>query len=228
MRPRRCSVLGLVIAAFAIAAAGALAHADEPAAACPKRTPHDASQAEPLFELLRLDRLERLRADFAEEKHIALLAKPLRQSGQMFFDRTRGVARLTRTPAAERVVLSTTTLRIEKAGKVEEVPLDRSKTLRGFALIVPALLRGDRATLEATFDLDLAGAAKDAWSLTLWPKDPALCGLLRQVVVAGQGPEVRSLRVEEASGDTTETRLSGTARNEAVPPAEIAQAFGAR
>jgi Outer membrane lipoprotein carrier protein LolA-like len=211
-----------------LAAIAHVAHGDEPPAACAKPSPHATGAVEPLFELLRLDRLERLRADFSEEKHIALLARPLRGAGQLYFDRNRGIARVTRSPAPERVVVSTTTLRIEKAGRVEEVPLDRSKSLRGFAVIFPALLRGDRAALEATFDLDVEGDAKGAWSLTLLPKDPALCGLIRRVVVSGQGPEVRALRVEETSGDTTETRLSATVRNEAVPPAEIAEAFGAK
>lgn len=219
-----CRSLVVLLIALAPVAVG---HGDEAPAACPKRTPHQAGTAVPLLELLRLDQLQRLRAEFSEEKHIALLARPLRQAGTLYFERTRGIARLTRSPGPERIVLSTTTLRIEKAGKVEEVPLDRSKTLRGFAVIFPALLRGDRAALEATFDLELEGSAKEAWSLTLWPKDPALCGLIRQVVVSGQGPEVRALRVEEVSGDVTDTRLSSMARNEAVPPAEIAKAFGA-
>jgi Outer membrane lipoprotein carrier protein LolA-like len=223
MRPWRLSAIALLVSL----GTGSVGYGDQAPSGCPKRTPHPAGAVEPLFEMLRLDGLERLRADFSEEKHIALLARPLRSTGTLYFERTRGMARLTRTPAPERVVLSTTTLRIEKADKVEEVPLDKSKTLRGFALIFPALLRGDRASLEATFDLELDGVAKGDWSMTLLPKDPALCGLLRRVVVTGKGAGVKALRVEEASGDTTETRLSRIARNEAVPPAEIAQAFGA-
>jgi len=203
------------------------AHGDGSPSPCVKPSPHDAAAVEPLFELLRLDRVDRLRADFAEEKRIALVARPLHAAGQLYFDRKRGIARVTRSPATERVVVSTSTLRIEKAGKVEEVPLDRSKSLRGFALIFPALLRGDRAALEAIFDLDVAGAPKNAWSLTLLPKEAGLCGLIRKVVVFGQGPEVRKLRVEETNGDTTETSLSAIARNAAVQPAEIAEAFGA-
>jgi hypothetical protein len=221
MSPRRWSLVALPF----VLALGA-ARADEPAG-CPKRPAHDAGAVAPLFELLRIDRLDRLRADFTEEKHIALLAKPLRSTGQLFFERARGMARVTRSPAPERVTLTATTLHIEKGGKVEEVPLERSKSLRGFAVILPALLRGDRAGLEATFDLELEGSARESWKLSLYPKDAGLCGLLRRVVVSGQGPEVRALQVEETSGDVTDTRLSGTARNEAVPPAEIAKAFGA-
>ncbi|SRR6266568_2857798 len=222
MRPWPWAVLALLIGLVP----DGVGHADEPPAVCPKPTPHHTGAVEPLFAMLRIDRLERLRAEFSEAKRITLLARPLRSTGTLYFERTRGIARLTRSPGPERIVLSTTTLRIEKAGKVEEVPLDKSKALRGFAQVFPALLRADRAALEATFDLELDGAPHDAWSLALFPKDPGLCGLLRRVVVSGQGPEVRALQVEEASGDTTDTRLSAITRNGAVPPTEIAKAFG--
>jgi hypothetical protein len=198
----------------------------EPAGACPPHAPPRAGAVDPLFDLLRLDGLTRLRAQFAEEKHIALLARPLRSTGTLYFDRERGIARVATAPRAERVVLTATALRIEKGNHIEEIPLDKSRALRAFALVFPALLRGDRQSLEATFDLDLSGAPRAAWSLALVPRDPALCGLIQRVVVSGRGADVAELQVVEASGDTTDTALSGIARNEAVPAAEIASGFG--
>jgi hypothetical protein len=200
--------------------------AAEPAAACPPHAPPRAGAVGPLFELLRLDGLTRMRAEFSEEKHIALLARPLRSTGTLYFDRARGIARVAATPRAERVVLSQAALRIERGDRVEEIPLDKSRALRAFALVFPALLRGERQTLEATFDLELSGSARAAWSLALVPRDPALCGLIQRVVVSGHGADVAALQVVEASGDTTDTALAGIARNEAVPAAEIAKAFG--
>jgi hypothetical protein len=213
----------------------AVAHAG-PSAPCPRAAaPADTGarsrsggDVAALFDLLRLDRLERLQATFSEEKHIALLARPLRQSGTIYFDRTRGIARLTRTPRPERMLLTERSLRIERAGKIEDIPLDKSKALKAFALVFPALLRGERAELEAAFALELRGAPAKAWSLALTPRDPGLCGLISRVVVSGQGAEVSSLQVVEASGDTTDTRLSGIARNAAVPAAEVARVFGGR
>ena len=204
---------------------GAVAHA-EPPAACPRAVVSDRAVLDPLFDLLRLDRLERLKAQFSEEKQIALLARPLRQTGTIYFDRTRGIARLTITPRPERMVLTATTLRIEKGHKLEEIRLDKSKALKAFALVFPALLRGERAQLEAAFGLQLLGTAKEAWSLALTPKDPALCGLVSRVVVSGRGAQVASLKVTEASGDTTTTQFSGITKNDAVPAAEVAQGFG--
>ena len=209
---------------------GSVAHAGPPAP-CPRAPVSDSSaprDIDALFTLLRFDRLERLQATFSEEKHIALLARPLRQSGTIYFDRSRGIARLTRAPRQERVVLTTTSLRIEKGNQVEEIPLDKSKGLRAFAMVFPALLRGDRAELEAAFALSLSGTPRQAWSLTLTPVEPALCGLVSRLVVSGQGAEVSRVQTFEASGDTTDTRFSGIAKNTAVPAAEIARAFGRR
>jgi len=201
-----------------------IARGDE---ACPARPTARPGAAEPLFEALRLSRLVRLRAEFTEEKHIALLARPLRSSGTIYFDRDRGVARVTAAPRAERVLLTPTTLRIEKGGKVEEIPLEKSKALRAFALVFPALLRGERAALEAEFDIELRGSPQSTWSLVLVPKDPALCGMIGRVAVSGRGSEVEALQVVEASGDTTDTRFSGTRRNDDVPAAELVRGFGA-
>jgi hypothetical protein len=203
-----------------------VAQADAKPPACPPRAAAAGGDVGPLFDLLHVDRLERLKAHFSEEKRIALLARPLRSTGALYFDRTRGIARVTTTPRAERVILSTTSLRIERDKKVEEIPLDKSKALKAFSLVFPRILRGERAELEAAFALDLQGKAKEAWTLVLTPTDPALCGLVSRVVLSGQGAEVASLQVVEANGDTTETRLSDVAKNDAVPAAEVAQGFG--
>jgi hypothetical protein len=214
----------------AILTLGSVAHAGPPAP-CPRAPVSDPGapgDIDALFDRLRLDRLERLQATFAEEKHIALLARPLRQSGTIYFDRSRGIARLTRAPRPERMVLTTKSLRVEKSGKVEEIPLDKSKALRAFAMVFPALLRGERAQLESAFALHLRGTASQAWSLTLTPVDPALCGLVSRVVVSGQGADVSRVQTFEASGDTTDTRFSGIAKNAAVPAAEMARGFGGR
>jgi hypothetical protein len=50
---------------------------------------------------------------------------------------------------------------------------------------------------------------------------------VRRVVVFGRAGELVALQVAEASGDTTDTRLSELQKNGDVPDAEIAAAFGA-
>ncbi len=169
-------------------------------------------------------KLERMSCTFTEQKHVALLARPLKSNGTIVFDRTRGVSRTTLAPKPQQVVLTPTTLRFKSAGRIEEVPLDKSKDLRAFATVFPTLLRGDRKELEAAFEL---GVFHDSgwWALTLTPKAESLRKLVKQVTVFGHDSELASLQITEASGDTTETQLAGIKKNGDVSASELASAF---
>ena len=139
----------------------------------------------------------------------------------------RGIARETRTPRPERVVVTRTALRIRKGDHVEEIPLDKSKDLKAFALIFPTILRGERGELERAFDIGLHGSEAGWWALVFTPKAESMRALVRRVVVFGKTDQLVALQVVEASGDTTDTHLADVRRNGDVPDAEIAAAFGA-
>jgi outer membrane lipoprotein-sorting protein len=198
---------------------------DAPPAALVSGAPARGAAIDPVFALLKL---ERLSCKFSEEKQVALLARPLTSTGTIHFERERGIARSTLTPKVQHVVLTRTTLRIRTDKKSEEIPLDKSKDLRAFALIFPTLLRGERAELERAFDLGLYGSAGDWWALSFTPKTASLKKLVKRVVVFGRKTQVVSLQILEASGDTTVTRLTDIRTNAEVPDTEIATAFGAR
>lgn len=205
------------------------AHADRNTVAAPPASllsgdPAHGDALDPVFAFFQL---ERLSCKFSEEKHIALLDRPLRSTGIIYFDRNRGLARTTLTPKHEQVVLTRTSLRIRSDKRSEDIPLDKTKDLKAFALIFPTLLRGDRPELERAFDVGLYGSDKNWWALTFVPKAESLRKLVKRVVVVGRESEVFSVQIDEASGDTTQTRLTDLLKNGAVPDAEIATAFGA-
>jgi outer membrane lipoprotein-sorting protein len=187
----------------------------------------DAAHGAALDPVFAHFRLARLACTFSEEKHIALLAKPLRSSGTIYYDRDKGIARTTKAPKPEHVVVTRTTLRFRKGDHTEEIPLDKSKDLKAFALIFPTVLRGDRGELERSFDIGLYGSDAAWWALAFTPKTDSLRAMVRRVVVFGHKAELVALQVVEASGDTTETQLSEIRTNGAVPDAEIASVFGA-
>jgi outer membrane lipoprotein-sorting protein len=222
---RRSRAIALMIAAIAGApvVAAPAAHDEPPANLLSGSAAHGAA-VDPVFAHLQL---ARLRCKFSEEKHIALLARPLQSTGTIVFDRDRGIARTTRTPRAERVVLTRTAVRIHQGDHVEEIPLDKSKDLRAFALIFPTLLRGERAEIERAFEIGLYGSAGGWWALAFTPKSDSLRALVRRVVVFGRQGDLVALQVAEASGDTTDTHLTDLQKNGDVPDAEIAAAFGA-
>jgi hypothetical protein len=227
MTTPRCAWVALAIAAIAgsvVAAPVKPADGDAPPSSLLSGDAAHGSAVDPVFAHLQL---ERLGCEFSEEKHIVLLARPLRSTGTITFERSKGIARTTLTPKVQKVVLTRTSLRIRQGERTEEIPLDKSKDLKAFALIFPALLRGDRAELERAFDIGLHGSDGDWWALTFTPKTDSLRALVRSVVVFGRKGEAVSLRVAEASGDTTDTHLTKIRRNGAVPDSEIASAFGA-
>ena len=111
--------------------------------------PAQAAALEAVFAHFKLDRL---RCTFSEEKQIALLANPLRATrDDLLRPRQRHRAADRKARIAEQLVVTTTAVRIRKGSRTEEIPLDKSKDLKAFALIIPTLLQGDRAGLEQAF-----------------------------------------------------------------------------
>lgn len=177
--------------------------------------------ASTLDAVMKLLGVSRLAASFTEQKHSALLAKPLVTKGTLVYDRERGLVRSVAGPRPQQVVVTQTTLTIRKGTRTETVPLAKSKDLQAFALVFPALLRGDREGIAKSFDLVVRGTDKDWWALTLTPKAASLKKLIASVVVVGHGAEVRELRVAEASGDHSEMVLSSIRTNADVADNEL-------
>jgi outer membrane lipoprotein-sorting protein len=197
---------------------------DEPPASLVSGEPAHGAALDPVFAHFKLDRLA---CTFREDKHIALLARPLHTTGAIYYARDQGIARETRTPRPERVVVTRTALRIRKGGHVEDIPLDKSRDLKAFALIFPTILRGERGELERAFEIGLYGSDAAWWALVFTPKAGSMRALVRRVVVFGRKDQLVALQVVEASGDTTDTHLADVRRNGDVPDAEITAAFGA-
>ncbi|HEY0484555.1 MAG TPA: outer membrane lipoprotein carrier protein LolA [Kofleriaceae bacterium] len=229
MTARRVRAMALVVAAAvtgaAVAGPAPATGSDVPPA---RLLSGDAAHGAALDPVFAQFKLERLGCKFSEQKHIALLARPLSSTGTIYFERDRGIARTTLTPKRQQVVLTRTSLRIRTDERTEDIPLDKSKDLKAFALIFPALLRGERTELERAFDLGLYGSDKAWWALALTPKTDSLRALVRRVVVFGRHGEIVSLQITEASGDITDTRLTELRKDGDVPDAEVAAAFGAR
>lgn len=186
----------------------------------------EAKSKEPAARMLELLAFERLRCTFSEEKQVALLKRPLRSGGFIVFDKQEGVARITRSPRPAKAVVTRTTLRLTRGKRYEEIALDKSKELRAFAMVFPALLRGDREELERSFELVGFGSSKGRWGLRLSPRGDALRKLVRQVLVVGKGGTLLLLEVVEASGDRSRTWLTEQRTGAEVTGEELAAAFG--
>ena len=163
---------------------------------------------------------------FREDKRVALLARPLKSTGMIYFDRGKGVVRKTSAPKPGQVTVTKDALRIREGSRVESIPLSKNRELRAFAMVFPMLLRGDRTELERSFEVGLYGSDRGWWALAFTPRDDALKTMVARVIVFGHATDIVSLQVSEASGDRTDTQLFDIAVNGDVSDAVIASAFG--
>ncbi len=143
-------------------------------------------------------------AEFREVKELALLELPLETRGTLYFLPPDRLARVTRAPAATRLVLDGSRMRFEDATGASDVDLVDNPVARHFAENLMALWRGDRALLERLYKLDFhAEAAR--WELTLAPRSAPLDHFIASIRLRGDAAEMREMDLLEKDGDRTLT-----------------------
>lgn len=196
--PRRILLLSLVLSLVLIA---------QPAAA--QRVDSD-------WILAALARPAPMRTAFVEVRASPLLKQPLRLSGEYRRPREDTLVREVRMPYIE-----TTTLRSSKSGAGEATIVRTGKAPRTFSLSrapelaslqnsFGALLAGDRALIERVYRV-VAQGDRTRWTLTLAPKDKALAARVRDIVLYGQGAELRCIETRPVKGELQRTLLASAA-----------------
>ena len=177
-----------------------------------------ASAADAAWVLRQLAQPAPTRTAFVELRDSPLLKAPLRISGEY---RRPDEATLVRE--VESPYLETTTIMSSGAGdsqatiarpgkRARSVSLARVPELAGLQASFGALLAGDRAMLEQHYRIAAAGT-RGHWTLTLVPRDAALAAKLRDIVLRGQGAELRCIETASAQGgEVQRTLLASAAR----------------
>ena len=141
-----------------------------------------------------------------------MLKTPLRIQGEYLRPREDTLVREVRAPYAETTTIRAGEVAIARAGKApRSFSLSRAPELGGLQASFGALLSGDRALLEQQYRL-AADGTRERWTLTMTPKQPALAGKLRSVVLRGRGAELRCIDTTPVKGDLQRTLLAGAAR----------------
>ena len=168
-----------------------------------------------------------LEASFSEEKHIALLAKPLTSRGRLFFAHPGSLLRRVEAPELSEVVISKDSLRVrDKAGE-QTMDLRARKDIRPFIESLTWILAGDRAALEKVYAISFVPETPSAaWQLSLKPKVSPLNQLLRVLQIRGRGMFVEQIEVIEASGDKTITRILSANPQRTFTASERKKLFG--
>lgn len=168
-----------------------------------------------------------LEASFSEEKHIALLAKPLTSRGKLFFTHPGLLLRRVEAPEPSEVVISKDALRLRDKTGEHTLDLRARKDIRPFVESLTWILAGDRAALEKVYASSFRAEKKDApWQLSLKPRVEPLLHLIAELVISGRGMFVEQIEVRETSGDKTVTRILSADPKRVFSPAERVKLFG--
>lgn len=164
-----------------------------------------------------------MRTTFVEVRGSALLKAPLRLAGEYRRPNAGTLVREVRSPYRETTTLRSGEAVIARDGKTpRRFALSRVPELAGLQSSFGALLAGDRVGIERTYTVAARGS-RERWALTLVPKDKALAARVRDIVLYGQGAELRCIETRPAKGELQRTLLASAAQ--AVTPATDGAGF---
>jgi len=139
-------------------------------------------------------------ARFTEERFVSSLDGPLRAKGTLSFTAPDRFARTTTEPRAESMEVQGNVAVLRRGERTRQMALDAVPELGALADAMRGTLSGDAQALRRHFRVVVAGSA-DKWILTLSPIDSRLANQVRQLEIAGQGPDVRSIEMRLTGGD---------------------------
>lgn len=171
----------------------------------------EAEQAPWSFEHLMQQRaqVQTASANFVEVRKLSS-GQTLKSNGILTFRAPETLERQTSTPLAERIVIEDDrmTMEMDMSGQVmrREFPLSRIPAMRPFFVALRSLLSGDTETMQRMFKIAVDGD-ETAWTITLVPREQA-DKQTRDIVFAGQGNEVLTVRLRQKNGDSSHTSLT--------------------
>jgi hypothetical protein len=186
----RRRALGLLLLAAFSAAAPAAATNTVPRAA--------AGDLDTVMSLLAQRRHGK--AEFIEQKFLAILDHPVESSGELLYDAPDHLEKRTLLPRAETLVLAGSMLTTERGGHTRVLDLHRYPQIQPFVESIRATLAGDRDALERVFHVEFAGTVR-RWSLTLTPLDRQLQRTIRHVQIDGSQDQLLRVEVRQTDGD---------------------------
>ena len=173
-------------------------------------TPSQAQPAAPTLErlLAGFASMTGMSARFVEEKQIALLARPIRSEGVLYFTAPGRLMRRVTSPTVSAALIEGDTLTFVGDGRREEIPISSNAVVGGFVSSFRHVLAGDRAALERAFTLRFEALGGQRWRLRLLPRNADLRRFLTEMELVGEGARVETMVMREASGDLTTTTFS--------------------
>ena len=140
------------------------------------------------------------RVRFTDVRTVAALGTPLERRGTLAYARPGKLEMVVEAPVAERLSVADGSMTIESRGTTRVVDLGSQPPLLAWIEGIRATLAGDEASLRRHFEPTVSGTL-ERWSLVLVPRDARLRSVVARVSIAGERERVRSIEVDEVSGD---------------------------
>ncbi|MBA2673229.1 MAG: outer membrane lipoprotein carrier protein LolA [Ramlibacter sp.] len=150
-----------------------------------------------------------LRGSFEQRKSIKGFRNPMVSHGDFVVAHDRGVIWRTQEPFASTLVVTRGRVLTRQADGTVARRLSAADepAVRAISETLFALMAADLAALGQRFQIEGETSGKDGWRLVLRPRDAALARWLARVDLEGDR-YLRTVRLQEASGDQTLIRLS--------------------
>jgi outer membrane lipoprotein-sorting protein len=139
-------------------------------------------------------------ASFTEERFVSGFEGPLRASGTLSFTAPDRFARHTLEPQAESMSVEGNSVIFKRGKRSRQMALDAVPELTALVEAMRGTLNGDVATLQKHFNTRVEGH-NGLWILTLTPREGRLSAQVRELKIAGQGSDLRSVELWLSGGD---------------------------
>jgi hypothetical protein len=167
-----------------------------------------------------------IRADFADEKTIQVLKRPLKCSGSLVFCGKSGLYRASREPFVQEILVTSRGIaQRDAAGRIERLDVEKQPLAKGFIDAFLLVFSGDDKALAAEFELYFDGG-ESAWTMAFAPRKKPLARFVASLVVSGRRGVLSDLVVTEVNGDRTVTRFSNVVTDRELTPDEEKRCFG--
>ncbi len=214
-RPLRCRAARLLL--LALLSTAAQARAAEPIA-----IPSGPLTLEALMQ--RMSATTGVRAEFREEKILALLAVPLVSEGVLYFVPPKRMARITTRPGTSALVIDGGRLSYTDEAGASNVDLSGNRVARTLVENFVVLFGGDLAALRERYEIAF-DAEGPRWRMQLTPKAAPLSTFLTAVEMRGAGPALQEMTVREADGDSTVTHFLAVETDVRFSAEDLARLF---
>ncbi|HEX3836061.1 MAG TPA: LolA-related protein [Steroidobacteraceae bacterium] len=172
--------------------------------------------------LQRLARPAPATTAFVEVHFSPLLSRPLIVSGELQYDGPDSLGRTVEKPYSEHTQIHGDEVSVTRgSGKPRTFSLQRAPELKTLLTSFTALLGGNRAQLEHSFNLTVDG--DDAhWSIGLTPRDDRVSQRVTRITITGQAAHPRCMTTLAPDGSVTVMLMEDAANIPIAPDVDRA------